>query len=86
MAVDSVFLLSVVTIGSGIVGLMVRYCFKSKCSDINCLYGCLQIKRDIKSEIELEENQIAHNVTTGSESPRASSSPSMPAFSRQQSI
>jgi hypothetical protein len=55
--IDSVFLLSVVTIFSGIIGLIIRYTFRSKCSNINCCFGLCQIKRDIQREVEVEQAQ-----------------------------
>jgi hypothetical protein len=59
---DPVFLLSVVTIFSGIVGLCIRYAFRSKCSNINCCFGLCQVQRDIQREIELEQKQIAERA------------------------
>lgn len=69
---DPVFLLSIVTIFSGIIGLCIRYAFRSKCSHIKCCFGLCQIERDIRLEIELEQKQIAER--SSSQSPRAETS------------
>jgi len=46
----------------GLLGLLIRYSFKSKCSDINILWGCLSIHRDIEEEIK--EQQLEMNRET----------------------
>ena len=77
--IDSVFLLSVVTIFSGIVGVVIRYTFRSKCSNVDCCFGLCKIKRDIEREIENEQNQIKHlelktrseRIDIGTNSPRS---------------
>jgi hypothetical protein len=38
------------TIASAVVGLIIRYSFRSKCDEVNCCFGCLKFHRDIKSE------------------------------------
>ena len=35
----------------------VSYCLKSRCERFDCLWGLLKIKRDIKSEVEIEKIQ-----------------------------
>lgn len=69
--IDSVFLLSVVTIFSGIVGLSVRYAFRSKCSNINCCWGLCQVERNIEQEAEIEQSQQAARNLSPSDSDRA---------------
>lgn len=42
----------------GVIGLLIRYAFKSKCSNVNCCCGLISIQRDINNEIieqEMEE-------------------------------
>ena len=51
---DSV-IITLATIGSALIGLCVRYAFKSKCSDVS-LCGCLSVHRDTKAELPDEEN------------------------------
>lgn len=55
--VDYIFLLSAITIASGVVGLCVRYSFRSKCTSVGCCFGLLSFTRDIQQEVALEEKQ-----------------------------
>jgi hypothetical protein len=59
---DNVLLLSVVSVGSALIGLLIKYGFKSKCSDISICFGLLNIKRDTASELEERNLEIVHNV------------------------
>ena len=45
--------------GLGFLGLAIRYCFKSKCNEVNCCFGLLKIERDIEHEIveQIEESK-----------------------------
>lgn len=54
------FWLFVVATGSAIVGLVLKYSFDSKCSDVECCG--IKIKRDVKSEINVEEFKIEHGI------------------------
>ena len=48
------------TLGAGIVALIVRYAFKSKCTNVNLCYGLINITRDIEQEIESQEIEAHH--------------------------
>ena len=50
---DGYFYLSMATIVFGGIGLITRYAYRSKCSQIECC--CIKIKRDI----EVEEREDA---------------------------
>jgi hypothetical protein len=39
---------------TGLVGMIVGYIAKSKCTNFSCCYGLLDIKRDINCEVEIE--------------------------------
>lgn len=54
--IDDALLYGIVTLGVGVIALIVRYCFKSKCTDIQCCYGLISIKRDITSEVDIQKN------------------------------
>jgi hypothetical protein len=41
--------------GLGFLGLVVRYCFKSKCSEVSCCFGLIKIDRDIEHEVAEQE-------------------------------
>mgnify|MGYP006268239815 CR=1 FL=1 len=42
----------IATLGVGLIALIVRYGFKSKCSDVSLCCGLIHIQRDITQEIE----------------------------------
>ena len=47
-------------IGTGFLGLMLRYAFKSKCDRINCCWGLVGIHREVEQEdrdVERNESQ-----------------------------
>jgi len=50
-------IITLATIGSALIGLIIRYSFRSKCEDVNCCFGCLKFHRDVKSEKEVVERQ-----------------------------
>jgi hypothetical protein len=44
--------------GLGFLGLVVRYCFKSKCSEVSCCFGLIKIDRDIEHEVVEQQQEI----------------------------
>jgi hypothetical protein len=44
--------------GLGFLGLVVRYCFKSKCSEVSCCFGLIKIDRDIEHEVIEQQQEI----------------------------
>lgn len=60
---DDVFLLSVATIVAGLAGLVVRYFFKSKCTEFTCCYGLIKVERDSRAENDMETRQLEMGVT-----------------------
>ncbi len=64
---DNTLLLSIITLGTGVLALVVKYSFRSKCYDVTVCWGCFNIKRDIKSEVELENIQIEHGIKQSDE-------------------
>lgn len=55
---DAVFFVTIATLVCGSFGLVVRFCLKSKCDEVNFCYGLIKIHRDIKAEVELEEREL----------------------------
>lgn len=55
---DAVFWITISTLVCGSVGLVVRYCLKSKCDNINICYGLVNVHRDVKLEVEHEMNEM----------------------------
>jgi hypothetical protein len=48
-------------IGTGFMGVMLRYAFKSKCDRVTCCFGLLNIHREVEQEatdIEQITNQV----------------------------
>ena len=52
--------------GLGFSGLVVRYCFRSKCSEVSCCFGLLKIERDIEHEVAEEMDNHSKIQTQGS--------------------
>ena len=50
----------IATLGVGLMALVVRYGFKSKCSDVSLCFGLIHIQRDIGQEIE-EQKMEGHS-------------------------
>jgi hypothetical protein len=49
---DSTLLYGIVSIGAGVIIMIIKICFKSKCSDVSICYGLIHIERDVLQEIE----------------------------------
>jgi hypothetical protein len=52
-----------ITIGGlvfGFLGLMIRYCLKSKCNRVECL--CFKVHRNIEVEEEIAQMEIQNGV------------------------
>ena len=43
-------IITLATIGSALIGLIIRYSFRSKCEHVDFCFGCLKFNRDVKSE------------------------------------
>jgi len=56
---DDSLIYGIATLGVGLCALIVRYGFKSKCSDVSLCFGLIHIQRDITQEIE--EQKIEGN-------------------------
>ena len=50
---EDAIIITLATIGSALIGLIIRYSFRSKCEDVSCCFGCLKFHRDIKAEKEI---------------------------------
>ena len=42
----------------GAFGLGIKYCLKSKCSDLSLCCGLINVKRNVELEKELEEKEL----------------------------
>ena len=59
--IDGLFFLSVGTMVIGFLHFSIRYCYKSKCKEVNLC--CLNIKRDVKTE-ENEDLNVKSSPST----------------------
>jgi hypothetical protein len=50
--IDGVFYLSLATLCCGGIGLLIKTCYKIKCSEIDCF--CCRIKRDVSEELQID--------------------------------
>ena len=69
---DGVFWLSFSGVIVGIIGVMMKMCFKSKCKNLEICWGCLHLERDVLTEEKLDEFNVIHHVppeTEGSQNP-----------------
>jgi hypothetical protein len=49
---DDSLIYGISTLGVGLLALIVKYGFKSKCSDVSLCFGLVSVKRNIEQEIE----------------------------------
>jgi len=61
---DAVFWITISTLVCGSFGLVVRYCLKSKCDNINICYGLINVHRDVKLEVEEEMKEIELGINS----------------------
>lgn len=60
---DATLIYGLATLGSGILGLSIRYCFKSKCEDVTLCFGLIKIHRDTEAEVQAQELELKHQPT-----------------------
>ena len=56
---DDTFFISITGILIGVLGLSIRFCYRSKCYRIEC--GCIKIYRDTDDEKEIDEMNIQYH-------------------------
>lgn len=56
---DDTFFITITGILVGVVGLSIRFCYRSKCYRIEC--GCIKIYRDTEDEKEIDEMGIQYH-------------------------
>jgi len=60
--IDPILIAILATLATGFAGLLLKYAFRSKCTDVNILWGCCRIKRDTDAENEEEKLELEHGV------------------------
>jgi len=58
MAVNDTLIYGLGTLFVGVLGVLIRYAFKSKCSDVSICCGLVKIKRDTEAEVQAERNEL----------------------------
>lgn len=56
---DDTFFITITGILVGVIGLSIRFCYRSKCYRIEC--GCIKIYRDTEDEKEIDEMGIQYH-------------------------
>jgi hypothetical protein len=57
---DSTLLYGIISIGAGVVVMIIKICFKSKCSDVSICYGLIHVERNVLQEIEEQKIDNSH--------------------------
>lgn len=55
---NAVFFISIATIITGLIGLSIKYCLKSKCERFSLCFGLFEIKRRVDLEVQEEMAQM----------------------------
>ena len=66
MLSDSI-LLSIVASAVGVLSLLIRFCYISKCTNISLCCGLVNVKRDVEEETENGKNHENNNITNQQE-------------------
>ena len=59
---DGVTIIAITTLCIGAFGMIAKLCYKSKCSNISCFYGLIDIKRNFEIENDTEMDIITNKV------------------------
>ena len=59
---NGVFFISIGSMVIGFLGLIIRYCLKSKCEHFSLCYGILTIDRRVDLEVQEEMSRIEHGL------------------------
>jgi hypothetical protein len=54
---NGMLVLSLGTMVVGVIGMIIRYSFKSKCSEVHCCFGLISFKREPQFENDIEMKQ-----------------------------
>ena len=59
---DGITIIALCTLCIGAFSMVTKLCFKSKCSNIICCYGLIDIKRNVEIENDTEIDIIQNKV------------------------
>jgi hypothetical protein len=61
---DDQTIIIILGIGTGFLGLVLRYTFKSKCDRVNCCFGLVAIHREVDQEDrDIERNDNSQRIS-----------------------
>lgn len=55
---DSVFWITIGTLVTGFLGLVIKYCLKSKCENVSCCCGLISVRRNVQLETDEELREM----------------------------
>jgi len=55
---DAVFFLTIGSLVCGGFALVIKYCLRSKCDDVNLCFGFIKVHRNVDLEVEEEMKQM----------------------------
>ena len=63
---DNTLIYGLATMGFGFLAILVRYGFKSKCSEVSLCCGLIGVRRDIEAEVkeDMKEMELGHREET----------------------
>lgn len=59
---DNTLIYGLATLLCGILGLVIRYGFKSKCTYVSMCFGLIAIKRDVIAELNEEKMELENGI------------------------
>ena len=59
---DGVFFITIASLVCGAFGLVIRYCLKSRCDNVNLCFGLITIHRNVELESIEEIRKIENGV------------------------
>ena len=59
---EDAIIITLATIASAVIGLIIRYSFRSKCEDVSCCCGLLKFHRDTRSEKEVTTQESEEEI------------------------
>ena len=59
---DGVTIIAIITLLLASITMISKLCYKSKCSNISCCFGLINIKRNVKIENDTEIDIIQNKV------------------------
>ena len=65
---DGVFFITIASLVCGAFGLVIRYCLKSRCDNVNFCFGLITIQRNVELESMEQIRKIENGIKEEEES------------------